>query len=252
MASKQVTDRQKSADSVIAGGETHAEAIQQALAELVKPPLKKGEGPPDVGHVVRFSCGLLRAAKDRMVKADEAHEAELSDDPPVRAARESAQAALRLDLVNLREMIIGVYGQPTAAKLFVGSTPEDPVVLSRFAGEVADNFKKIKLPAPRVKGAKLDADDAIASLTDKRAQLDATLEGVQREVREAQKTLGAKNAAIAAYDRTFTGVATTISGLLLLVGETELAAKLRPSTRRAGQTAEEAGDDAEPEAPPEK
>jgi hypothetical protein len=146
-------------------------------------------------------------------------------------------------------MIIGVYGQGAANKIFIGATPEDPVVLSRFAGEVSNNLQQSKLPPPRVKGAKLDTDDAVASLKDKRMQLDAHIEAVQRELREAQKTLAAKNAAIAAFDQSFAGVATALSGLLLLAGEAELAAKVRPSTRRAGQTAAAAGDEAAPEAP---
>jgi hypothetical protein len=252
MASKQVTDRQKSADSVIAAGEAHEEPVQRALADLIKPQLKKGEPLPDFGAVVKLSVKLLSAAKDRLVQADQAHETELSDDPPVREARDAAVAGLRDALINLREMIIGAYGHPTAAKLFLGAAPEDPVVLSRFAGEVADNLDKTKLPAPRIKGAKLDPSETSASLRDKRAQLDKHLGAVAREQREAQKTLAAKNAAIPAYDRTFAGVATTLSGLLLLAGETELAAKIRPSTRRPGQTAEDAGDEADPEAPPEK
>lgn len=251
MASKQVTDRQKSADSVIAAGETHAEPVQQALADLTKPLLKKGESPPDFGVLVKLSASLLAAAKDRMVKADEAHEIELSDDAPVREARDAAAADLRGALVDLREIIVGAYGQSTAAKLFLGATPEDPVVLSRFAGEVADKLDKTKLPAPRIKGAKLDAAETAASLREKRAQLDKHLEALHREQREAQKTLAAKYAAIPAYDRVFTGVATTLSGLLLLAGEPDLAAKVRPSIRRPGQTAEQAGDEPASEPPPE-
>ena len=139
-----------------------------------------------------------------------------------------------------------------ASKSFIGSTPEDAVVLSRYAGEVTENLGKVKLPASRIKGAKLDVAEIAESLRDKRAQLDQHLKAVRREVREAQKTLDAKNAAVTAYDTTFSGVATVLSGLLRLSGKAELAGKIRPSTRRPGQTAEDAGDATEPEAPVEK
>lgn len=59
MASKQVTVRQKSADSVIAAGEAHADLIQEALAEQMKPLLKKGEKVPDYAVLVTTSCAAL-------------------------------------------------------------------------------------------------------------------------------------------------------------------------------------------------
>jgi hypothetical protein len=246
MASKQVTDREKSARSVIAAGETNAEVVQNAVADMVAPLLKKGEEAPDFGAVILAACKLLGAVNERMIKADEAHEVELADDPPVRDARDSAVAELRSTLIELREMIVGAYGPATAGKVFLGGTPEDPVVVARFAGEVADNLGKVKLPAPRIKGAKLDVAEVVSSLKEGRAGVEEHLGHVQREAREAQKTLAARNTAIPAYDRVFAGVATTLSGLLLLAGEIELAAKVRPSTRRPGQTAEDAGETSEP------
>lgn len=252
MASKQVTDRQKSADSVIAAGEANAELVQEAVARLVKPVLKKGEAAPDYAAVMRTACAALGAARDGMVSADRAHEAELGDDAGVRQARDTALAALKDELVGLREIVVGVYGPAAASHVFPGATPEDAVVLTRFAEHVADNLKKAKLPAPRIKGAKLDVEETIASLAKKREKLDGHLKDVQREIREAQATLEAKNGAVAAYDQVFGGVATVISGLLRLAGKPELAAKVRPSSRRPGQTAAEADDAPEPAAPPEK
>jgi hypothetical protein len=246
MASRQVTDREKSARSVIAAGEANADLVQSALAEQVKPFLEKGEKVPDYAGMIRLSGRRLGAARDHMVTADEAHEQELADDAPAREERDEAQASLRAELVELREMISGVYGGPTAGRLFVGSTPEDPVLLGRFAGEVADAFKRVKLPAPRVKGAKLDVDEIIASLRDGRVRLEGHLEAVQREIREAQQTAEAKNAAIAAYDTLFTSVATTLSGLLRQAGKPDLAARVRPSARSPGQTAEDAGEATDP------
>ena len=252
MSSKQVVDRQRSADSVIAAGETNADSIQEALAARARAYLKKGEEAPDFAALVRLSCAMLGAAKASMVEKDEAHAAELGDDAPVREERDEARTALYDELVTLREVLIGAYGGPVASKVFAGSTPEDPVVLTRYAGEVADRLQKVKLPASRIKGAKLDVAETAASLRDKRAELEQHLKAVQREVREAQKTLDAKNAAMTAYDETFGGVATTLSGLLRLSGKAELAAKVRPSIRRPGQTAEQAGDVPEPQPPADK
>ena len=119
-------------------------------------------------------------------------------------------------------------------------------MLARFAGEGAKALAKIKLPAPRVKGAKLDAADTAAELADKRAALDAELETVAREAREAEATKVARDAAMTRYDEVFGGTAGALSALLRVAGDRELAARVRPSLRRPGQTDAEADPGAEP------
>ncbi len=251
MATKQVMDKQRSADSVVAVGEAHAGSIGAILNALAKPHLKKGEGV-DFTIVARVLAGILEGTKQKMVNADTAHQAELDDDPAVRDARDGAATHLYDHLVSLREMITGAYGGAVTAKLFSGATPEDPVTLSRYAGDLEEKLGAVKFPASRIKGAKLDPGELASGLRDKRAALDGALKAVQREVREAQATLHTKTDAITAYDGTFSGVATTLSGLLTLAGKPELADKVRPSLRRAGvvaETGEEPAAPAEP-APP--
>ncbi len=242
MAAKQVTDREKSAHAVVAAGQTHAEATGAAVGELLKPHLGKGESLPDIGLVMILVARALEAAKTRMVEADAAHEAELGDDDAIRRARDEAATALSDRLVELREVIVGVYGSATAGAVFPGPAPQDPVVLSRFAGEVGAQLERVKLPAPRLKGAKLDLAETAADLRDLRAALDAKIKDVAREVREAQATLAGKTQALAAYDELFGGGATILTGLLRMAGKADLAAKVKPSTRRPGQTASDAGD----------
>ncbi|MBK8258191.1 MAG: hypothetical protein IPK82_36680 [Polyangiaceae bacterium] len=255
MASKQVTYRQKSASSVMASGEANATIVAEAVTALLQPLAKKGQQVPDTGALVHLLCAALDASANKMVAADAAHEAELGDDTAVRTARDNAHAALREELVELREIVVGAYGSQAAAAIFQGAAPDDPVVLARFAGEVADHFEKNKLPPPRLKGAKLDVAEVAASLREKRDVLEQHLKSVQREVREAQKTLAERNAAVTAHDALFSGIATALSGLLLIAGKPELAARVKPSSRRPGETAEEAGESPEtasPASPPEK
>ncbi len=247
MASKQITDREKSARAVVAVGETHSEAAATALSKVLKPHLAKGEALPDIGLLLMLVSRALDASKTRMVEADAAHEAELGDDEPVRRARDEAASTLSGKIIELREVLTGVYGGATARAVFAGPTPEDPVVLSRFAGEVATQLGRVKLPAPRIKGAKLDIAETTSALQEHSAMLDTHLKGVARELREAQATLDTKNQAMAAYDETFSGVATTLTGLLRVAGKADLAARVRPSTRRPGQTATDAEDKTSPE-----
>jgi len=248
MASKQVMDRERSTVSVVAVGEAHAESIGAGLNTMAKPHAKKGEGV-DFAVVARVLSEILDGAKQRMVEADTAHQAELDDDAAVRAARDAAATHLYDHVVSLREMITGVYGGETTAKLFTGATPDDPVTLSRYAGDLEKKLGATKFPPSRIKGTKLDPSELSQELQDKRAALDAAFKAVQREVREAQVTLQAKTDAIAAHDVAFSGVATTLSGLLTLAGKSDLADKVWPSVRRTGGVAEEGESPAEPAIP---
>ena len=246
MASKGVTDRQKSADSVIAASETHAARIGEALKRLLASRTDARDGAPDFADVTLGLGRVLTAQRDRLIAADEANEAELADDAAERARRDEGAAALRAAAVTLREILIGVYGTEFASSILTGSTPEDPVVLSRFAGEVIRKLRDATPPPARVAGASLDLARAATELGDLTGALDEQLKHVQLEARQAQATVVAKASAMAAYDATFTGVAGTLSGLLRLAGERELAARVRPSGRRPGQTAEAAGDPPDP------
>ena len=249
MASKQVTDREKSARAVVAVGETQAEASGVALGELLKPHLAKGEALPDMALVMTLVSRALDARKAVMVKADAAHEAELGDDEPVRRARDEAAQALSEKVVELREVLTGLYGSATASAVLTGPTPVDPVVLSRFAGEAATQLARVKLPPTRIKGAKLDTAEVASALEERRATLDTQLKDVARELREAQATLDAKSRAMTAYDELFGGAAMTLAGLLRLAGKADLAAKVKPSTRRPGQTAGDVEDTTSTEPP---
>src|SRR5262245_15373702 len=127
MPSKMITDRQKSAESVIAVADAQKGTLVKGVEALMKPYLKKGEAFPDLEMFVELCARVLEASKDRMVEADAAHDAELGDDAAIRAARDAAAAQLYSRLVELREITTGVYGSEVTAQLFRGPTPEDPV-----------------------------------------------------------------------------------------------------------------------------
>ncbi|MDI3290754.1 hypothetical protein [Polyangium sp. 15x6] len=248
MPSKQVTDRQKSADAVCMAADVHAERVNAALSTLLSPHLAQasGETIPDVAVLMRLFSRALRATKEQMIKADEAHEAELGDDEPARKARDQAFEELYAELVTQREVLTGLYGAAVAAQVMPSETPRDPVVLARFSRTVEKNLAEIPLPASRVKGATLNAADVKATLTGMREALEARIETVSREVREAQTTQVAKRQSMDSYDGMFGGVAGLLSHLLLVAGERDLATQVKPSARRPGQTAIQADEKPEP------
>lgn len=246
MPSKLVTDRQKSADAVSMAADVHAERVHAALSALLSPYLANAETMPDVSILVRLCGRALRATKEQMVTADEAHEAELGDDEPARKARDEAFEELYAELVTQREVLTGLYGAAVATQIMPGETPRDPVVLARFSRAVEKNLTEIPLPASRVKGATLNAADVKATLSGLREALETRIEAVTREVREAQTTQSAKRQSMDTYDGMFGGVAGVLSHLLLVAGDRDLAAQVKPSARRPGQTAAQADEKPEP------
>ncbi len=241
MPAKLVTDRQKSATAVGAAATTHAARVAKSFTETLSPVLKKNQSPPDIEGLMLTVAEWLANAASEMVKTDEAHTHELSDDDEPRRRRDEAQAALYEELVSLRDLINGFYGAAATRMLgFSSGTPRDATALSRFAGEVSKALREKELPAPKradttVKWSPAKTADEIDKL---RKKLDEALTDVAREIREAQGTLVNKNDALDAYDSAFSRTANLLAGLFMFAGETALAERVRPSTRRLGQTEE--------------
>ena len=95
-------------------------------------------------------------------------------------------------------------------------------------------------PAPNFPGFTFDASHWVAKLDASVKTLDDAITATADEERQAHTTLVKKNEAIAEYDNTFSCNANLVSVLLEGAGEKDLARRGRPSTRRRGQTVEDA------------
>jgi len=231
MASKLVTDRQKGANAVAAVADAQLGTLGSALSKV----LNSGDDAVTRSFIASLQATLI-ASRDQMVSADETNELELADDAPARDERDQLATELSSQLVDLRGVLAGFYGSGIASAVLPGQTPRDPVVLERYAGQVASNLSTVQLPAARLPGAQLDTATISSDVAALQVRLRSQLETVAREVREAQDTLAKKNRAVEDYDRVFQGVATVLTGLFVLAGEDELANKVRPSLRRPGRT----------------
>jgi hypothetical protein len=238
MPSKLVTDRQKSARAVAAAANTHGASVGEALKGLLAPHLQGGEQMPDVGLLCLLVGRLLLSQNEKLVAADAAHEAELNDDGAPREARDRAAFEVRRVLVDLRATVAAVHGSAGLKQLgLTGATPEDPSVLAVEGAAVLTSLEdaSISLPAPR-RGTSLNRQDFADELREHLAPLQSALATVSREAREAETTLAAKQAAMTANDRAFSLGAAWLTATFSLAGREDLAARVRPSVRRPGQT----------------
>jgi hypothetical protein len=248
MSSKMVVDRQRSSESVAAAAETHESKMAKKVAVTF--------GDEDLEHAVGLlidrAAATLGKSTKAMIAADDAHIGELAEDSDAREALEKTAATLHTDLVALRSATTSVLGSGYTRSLgFVGNTPDDPVAVERLGKLVAKNLTEVALPTGPLEGFTFDPKKWSIRLTGHLAPVAAARAALQREKRESETTLVAKQKAISSYDQTFSHTATLVSTFLAIAGETELARRVRPSTRKTGQTVEEAGDEgSEPGAAP--
>ncbi len=241
MASKLVTDREKSARAVVAAADTHARQAASAVDKKLSKYLKTGETMPDLALLARLVGRSIGSTSEALVKADRAHEAELGDDTAPREARDQAASQVRAVLVDLRAAIDVTYGTPGLTRLGLNTAaPIDPSVLAAQGHTVLDALTddSVKLPKRRREGMKLDRQAFARELQSSLPALDKALSQVAKEAREAEGTLSAKQKAMADYDAAFSLGATWLSATFSLAAMDTEAAKVRPSTRRAGQTAD--------------
>jgi len=241
MASKQVTDREKSTRFVVASIETHGEKLQLALQERLGRELQQGETMPDVALLTRLVIRALGTTSAALVAADTAHEAELADDAKPRELRDEEAQRVYQTLVDLRAGVAAALGQDGLRVLGIDhSTPSDPSVLLNEGAAVLARLrdKGLKMPPHRRKGVRFDASDFADELEAHLSPLDQALKDVAREVREAEKTLQDKRKAKAAHDEAFSLGASWLSATFSLAGLDDQAERLRPAPRRPGQVEE--------------
>ena len=94
------------------------------------------------------------------------------------------------------------------------------------------------MPASLLPGYVLPAAELATRLEQKARRMGAAMEAINRETKENQETLQKRDRALAEFTTVFRAVANLTSVLLASGGEEGLAARVRPSARRAGQTEE--------------
>lgn len=241
---KEVNVREAAAETVAAAADAHSERVSQAFKDRFQKFAPKKQPVPDMGVVLRMLAGALRASAAELVEKSEAHDAELSDDAAPREARDSATAELVQAMVSIRGTTETVYGRAGLKVLGIdGRTPTDSKAIQEHARKLVKqlNDPGLKLPKPQ-DGVKIDTGVWLAKVSKPLAVLAQARKDVAREEREAEITGNDKTRAMDAFNEMFGVVATFTSSMLDLIGEDDLAGRIKPSVRRRGVTAE--GDEA--------
>jgi len=236
--SKLIADRFAILRTVRTALHVHGPEIVPDLEKLLFP-----GGAPQNLTVQGFLTALedcLDRYGDGLIAADDAHAAELADDGGHRAKREARLQELRNYFASLRDIVARNYGAEVAVAYgLVGASSDDAQVLLNTTKNAANLLRSRPLTeASHIKSLKLDPLAVADDLDAHHAALSESLDDIEREKREAQITLSAKDAQIARWPVVYSGTADAAAALFVLGGRPELAEKVRPTARRRAGTPE--------------
>ncbi len=235
MGSKMVLDRQKSSSTVQSAGNGYEDKMATGMADIFGP-----EAAPATRTLLKLSVAKLRGDTEAMIRADDANLNETSDDSKLVTERDEDSAIVNAHLVDIREASETVYGPDFTRELgFKDDTPRDPVAVQRLGALVLRNLGSTTTPEPVKVGLAMDLGAWKKPLATGLEELAHAIQAVSDDKRDADQTLVDKREAMGRYDRTFSTTANLISHMLRAAGEVELATRVRPSTRKPGQTVED-------------
>jgi hypothetical protein len=146
--SKQVTDKKKSSDSVVAAVWANTARVQSGITRTLGEPAGKAAATLAGALATR-----LETTTSAMVSADDAHATELADDRAPRDARDAATAALVSEVVLVKEQLRTVAGPAFLVDvLAAGVTPSDPTTLERLATNMLARLQTAAAPPSLLPG----------------------------------------------------------------------------------------------------
>ncbi len=241
MRRKQVLHRLKSLAEVQAALGAHREKIGRELDARL--PAREGETFSYQSQFDHMSDELA-TIETKLIANEDAHVRQQVRITKLKQKDQGLTTDLYSKQISARRVLRGLYGPehdfPLAATS--GSTPRETQILKEQVDQTVKMLRNPEDPLPEVKiaGVAIDfpamADDLEGTL----ATLRTTRVELGLKIKEADDTRAQTNAAIAEYNRVFPLVATNLETAFRLVGETELADRIRTSrqrvTRRQGDS----------------
>jgi hypothetical protein len=228
---KLVGNRISNSRAVVAALDVQAKQGVAKLNAILFP----GEAPSKLTteeFIDRVARALERAST-ALSEAEQELVDEQGDDEPVRMTRDAAFAELRTELDEIADTIGGAYGAQWLTRYqLAGAFPQAPELLLSRGKAVATSLKKGAPDSAPRKGRKIDFGDLASELETKINALSDALNAVKREEKEAQQALSKRDAIIADFEPKYAGVASLATGVLELIGNRDLAERVKPTVRR--------------------
>jgi len=241
---KRTSTRIKNARSVSVAAETHGAGVAGELDRVL--------GLPAGSMLAVFTrlAALLVAATTRMNELELEVQREAGDDNAVLTARDEAHAAVRTAIGQARALVLAFVGKEARKPLGLDAEiPATATELADYARSAADALVRAALSINVSDNVGVSTDTLGKQIAAREVTLAGALKDVETEARELNAAIGTRDLALEPWTRAYRGVALTLAGLFTLAGREDLAARVRPTERRA-RGEEEPGDDEEGPTPP--
>lgn len=254
--SKVVTDGEKLAFALEAAATEISPEVGRGFDEALAPWVLQGETPPSPEEQRQILLARwLRHVRERMVKADEVHQASVRLERVFRLERNGGAEELDTKIRIIRSSFEKVYGDGlTAIVIGVASDiPEDPVVLQRYARRIVRVMldPELDLPEPVVSGSAINRDALVDDLEKPLRVVESAIGKLEPQKRKTQIALKEKQEAIDAYKYARGRIARYLEAVAFLGGTDFHAERVRQSSHVRPGEPEEA-EEAEEPTPPEE
>ncbi len=235
---KMVTNRVKSTRAVTWALDTFSEDLLEKLEQIFGPLLEEGQ-------VTNFDTQLtlfkkrLNVGCEAVIATDRAYRDQRARETKFRVQRNEDLAEVNSKVVVLRQAFGGIYSDEKLAEMgFARRTPQQSGELWEQATHLAIRLSEpdFDLSGAQVDGFEIDLPLAVADLGPAAEKLGTSIDHLTREERRTEAAKLAKDEALDEYNRTFLYVARTVESLLRLADFDEAAKRVRPSSRRPGET----------------
>ena len=232
--SVQTTNQLKNGEVIKITAERFPEAALQACAtRMVSADLSFEQALATLKASIAGIASMVGAANTTLEKAESAYAAEQADDPPVRKARDDANADLAQRWTDVKLQIVRRFGEGAPREFGLdGELPGTPDALAKQS----KNAVKLLREKPRTHASKLGeftTTGAADHLEEGQTALSDALTQVTSEAKELQDSLGVRDTAAAEWTNVYQACATLLEGYLRLGGRLDLAQRVRPTVRRA-------------------
>ncbi len=249
MRRKDVTNRKTSIAEVRASVHAHRGRIGRQLEER---PAAPGEAAYSQAYFDHMDAELAAVESD-LVQAEDQHVRKQIQVSQVRKQTDEIASAVYDKQTAARQILVGLYGSEHQFELAAvsGKTPQGPTTLPEQVDQTVKLLRNPEgeVPAKRVGGVDVDFTGLADDLETGLGQYRSSRVELERRRKEADATRLEANLAIEAYDQVFPWVASSLQGLFRLVGERDLANRIRTSVRRVTGHRSDGQEESAPEPP---
>ncbi len=237
---KMVMKRKGLCDFVVSAAMVQGPEIGGSLGEFLSPVLGEGETLPDLELPITLLGRKLSLYGDAMVEADQGYFAAVAELAEVQKSAEAPSSQLKGKVLSLRSTCQGLFGEPSvqALALDFNVVPDrDAAGMLRQGEIIRDRLRSVsrEFVSERWVNSPLDREAAAQEFEPEIAELRQAVALIVEHRKKVDTAKVRKDQTLEAFDRQFIRITRVLEAYFRVVGEVELADRIRPTVRQLGR-----------------